>query len=154
MDIKDRTGNAVPTASATPTRSMPNGQRIAMLVIGDIVMFIIFATLGRRNHGEAAGINAFLQIVLTALPFAIGWFIVSPFIGAFRRGLELRPGAMARRTFLAWICSWPIAMALRSIFVDHSIPPLSFFIVVLIVNSILLVAWRTLFATVMRFVRR
>ena len=129
-------------ADGTPRSSGPRGSRIVNLVIGDILVFLIFATIGRRSHGEAAGLNTILQIVLTALPFLAGWFIVSPFLKAFSRDLETNPSAMAKRTLLAWLASWPVAMILRGIFVDHAIPPWTFWLVAFLANTILLLIWR------------
>jgi hypothetical protein len=140
MNNDSRTSTPSPV-DGTP-RSSRSGSRIINLVIGDILVFLIFATIGRRSHGEAAGLNTIFQIILTALPFLAGWFIVSPFIGAYRRGLEINPASMAKRTFFAWLASWPVAMILRGIFVDHAIPPWTFWLIAFLANTILLLLWR------------
>ena len=131
-----------------PSREMPYKQAVIMLVIGDLLCFLIFAALGRSSHREAAGFAAIPQIIITALPFAAGWFLVSPFVGAFRRKIQAQPRAMVIRTALAWLLAWPVAMLLRGLFVDHSIPPLSFAIVVLLFNMVLLLVWRWPFALI------
>jgi hypothetical protein len=127
-------------------KELPYNQAVIMLVIGDLVCFLIFAALGRNTHGEASGFAAIPQIIITALPFAAGWFLVSPFVGAFRREILAQPRAMVIRTALAWLLSWPVAMLLRGIFYDHGIPPLSFAIIVLLFNTVLLLVWRWPFA--------
>lgn len=142
MDTKEKTQNDRASQNAVPAKGLADNVRLPLLIVGDAVIFLIFAAIGRRSHNEAVGLNALVQIALTALPFAAGWFIVSPFIGAFRRGLEIRPGEMVKRTLLAWVLSWPVAMALRGIFVDHAVPPWTFAIITLISNTILLLAWR------------
>jgi hypothetical protein len=156
MDIQDKTRDVEATAPAGRERrkGLSDGVRIPLLVIGDALIFVIFAAIGRRSHNEAVGISSLLQVVVTALPFAAGWFIVSPFIGAFRRGLEVKPRAMAGRTSLAWLASWPVAMALRGIFVDHTVPPLSFAIITLISNTILLLIWRWPLSLAISFLKR
>jgi hypothetical protein len=122
----------------------------AALVAGDIVSFLVFAGVGRRSHDEASGLGAIAQIVGTAAPFAVGWFLVSPFAGAFRRSLVGAPRRMLVRTELAWLAAWPVAMVLRWAFsADHQIP-LPFAIVVLISNAVFLGLWRTLFAVFTR----
>ncbi|HLI05992.1 MAG TPA: DUF3054 domain-containing protein [Ktedonobacteraceae bacterium] len=121
---------------------VPEWQRISTLALGDLIVFLIFATIGRRSHGEAASLSNLWQIFLTALPFAVGWFLVSPFVGAYRRFLMSSPRKMAQRTILAWILSWPVAMALRGIFVDHAIPPATFAVITLLTNLVLLLVWR------------
>jgi Protein of unknown function (DUF3054) len=141
--MKDAKEAAVNSQSEQKTPAVrSNGARLTNLIIGDALVFLIFALIGRRSHGEAAGFNTVVQIVVTALPFLAGWFIVSPFLGAFRKGLETRPLEMAKKTLLAWICAWPVAMILRGIFVDHAIPPWTFWLVALLANTILLLLWR------------
>lgn len=150
MDIKEKTNanaktdavGAVASPPASATKGLSDGVRIPLLILGDALIFLIFAMIGRRGHNEAAGLNALIQVTLTALPFAGGWFLVSPFVGAFRRGLEVKPRAMVQRTLLAWVAAWPVAMALRGIFVDHSVPPWTFALITLISNTILLLLWR------------
>src|SRR5437763_16738114 len=131
-------------AKAPP--EMSNTRRIATLVVGDALTFLIFAAIGRSSHGEAAGLAAIPQIVLTAAPFAAAWFIVASFAGAYRRELTVEPRKMAIRTVLAWVLSWPVAMALRGIFVDHAVPPISFALITLIFNTLILLVWRWPFA--------
>lgn len=115
---------------------------IVTLAAGDALAFLIFAAIGRGSHGEAAGLSAIPQTIVTAAPFAIGWFMVAPFAGAFRHELTLQPRKMALRTMLAWVLSWPVAMALRGIFVDHAVPPISFAIITLLFNTAILLFWR------------
>ena len=130
------------TAERKATWQMPEWQRILTLVVGDILVFMIFAMIGRGSHGEASGLGALPQIFLTALPFMLGWFIVAPFLGVYRRNLMNDPRKMAGRTALGWLLSWPVAMLLRGVFVDHAIPPATFAVITLITNLILLEVWR------------
>jgi len=129
-----------------PTREIPYKRAILILVIGDLLCFLIFVALGRRSHGEASGFAAIPQIIVTALPFIAGWFLVSPFVGAFRHKIMAQPKAMVIRTALAWLLAWPVAMLLRGIFVDRGVPPLSFALIVLVFNMLLLLIWRWPFA--------
>ncbi len=136
-------------ATTEETKAPPetsNTRRIATLVVGDALTFLIFAAIGRSSHGEATGLAAIPQIALTAAPFAAAWFIVAPFAGAYRRELTAQPRKMAIRTVLAWLLSWPVAMALRGIFVDHAVPPISFALITLIFNTFILLIWRWPFA--------
>src|SRR5215831_37871 len=130
----------------TPTREIPYKQAVILLVIGDVLCFLIFVAFGRNSHGEASGFGAIPQIIVTALPFIAGWFLVSPFVGAFRHKIMAQPKAMTIRTALSWLLAWPVAMLFRGIFVDHSVPPLSFAIIVLLVNMSILLIWRWPFA--------
>lgn len=127
------------TAKQQPTRVKGY---VTILAIGDALVFLAFAAIGRGSHGEATGLAAVPQVIETALPFIVGWFLVAPWIGAYRRELAANPRKMAGRTLLAWVCSWPVTMAIWGIFVDHGIPPLSFGAVTLLFNAVLLLVWR------------
>ena len=131
-------------AKAPPEIS--DARRIITLVVGDAIAFLVFAAIGRGSHGEATGLAAIPQIALTAAPFAAAWFIVAPFAGAYRRELTVEPRKMAIRTILAWVLSWPLAMVLRGLFVDHAVPPVSFALITLIFNTFILLIWRWPFA--------
>ena len=120
--------------------------RATALVAGDTAAFLLFAAVGRRTHDEASGLAAIGQIAITALPFALGWFAVSPLVGAFRRGLTQGPWRMLARTELSWLAAWPVTLVLRwAIAPDHNIP-VSFAIVILLANALFLGLWRTGFA--------
>lgn len=125
--------------------------RVVALAVGDAASFLLFAAVGRRTHDEASGITALLQIAETALPFALGWFAVSPFVGAFRRSKTTGPWRMLARTELAWLFAWPVTLVLRwAIAPDHSVP-FSFAIVILLANAVFLGLWRTAFALIERW---
>jgi hypothetical protein len=148
VSTTEETNTPVTEKKVRVPREIPYTQAVIMLVIGDMVCFLIFAALGRNSHGEASGFAAIPQIIITALPFAAGWFLVSPFVGAFRHKIMAQPRSMVIRTAVAWILAWPVAMLLRGIFVDHGVPPLSFAIIVLLFNMLLLLIWRWPFALI------
>ncbi len=128
--------------SGSNQQQTPVKNYVPILVAGDILAFLAFAAIGRGSHGEPTGLGALPEVVLTALPFAAGWFLVAPWVGAYRRELVADPRKMATRTILAWALSWPVAMLLRGVFVDHAVPPLSFAIITLLFNTLLLLVWR------------
>lgn len=137
-----------PTAPTASPGGMRSGYgRIAALVVGDLIAFVVFATLGRDTHHEATGLGAIGETLWTALPFMLGWFLVAPWLGAFKRAGAERPLQMLRRTEMAWLASWPVALLLRWAFTpDHHIPLLAFAIVALLANAVILGGWRTAFA--------
>lgn len=138
-----------PTSASRTNEGFP--WRVAALVVGDTASFLLFATLGRRTHDEATGLSALGQIAMTALPFALGWFAVSPFAGAFRRLTVAKPLRMLARTELAWVISWPATLLLRwAIAPDHNVP-VSFAIVILLANAVFLGTWRIAFTLIERW---
>jgi len=147
MNIKSSTTDTSTAADTAPVSQSPsNKQRIINLAIGDTLVFLIFATIGIRSHDEALSVP---KVLITAAPFIVAWFLISPFIGAFRRGLELQPGKMVLRTLLAWLASWPVALLFRGL-IEWKFPPLSFALVTLITNTLFFLIWRWPFALVSR----
>ena len=127
-------------------RSTGNVARIVSLVVGDILVFLIFAFIGMKSHGEDVTVPSLLA---TAAPFAGAWFVISPFVGAYRRQLDANPGMMVRRTVLAWIASWPLALIIRGLIEGH-VPPISFALITLFTNMLLLLLWRWPYALTKR----
>lgn len=122
--------------------------RLATLIAGDAISFVVFATVGRHSHNEAAGLSAIRVTLATAAPFAAGWFAISPWLGAFKRTATSGVRAMLTRTELAWLCAWPATVLFRWAFgPDHKMP-ISFAIVILIANAVFLGVWRSLFALI------
>ena len=147
------TSNPSSEKTSLPTSRSGSGfpWRVAVLVVGDAASFLLFAATGRRTHDETSGIAAIGQIVETALPFALGWFALSPFAGAFRRLATRGPRQMLVRTELAWLIAWPMTLVLRWwLAPDHNVP-LSFAIVILLANAVFLGVWRTAFAWIERW---
>lgn len=142
-------------ASSQPAPILPSAGgfpwRVSTLVVGDAASFLLFAAIGRQTHNEASGIAALGQIATTALPFALGWFAIAPFIGAFRRRVTLGPRRMLARTELAWLAAWPVTLLLRwRLAPDHNVP-FSFMMVILLANALFLGVWRTAFALIERW---
>src|SRR5882757_7272558 len=98
MATKERIPDTFASKDTLEDQGRANIGRIILLVIGDVIVFLIFAAVGRRSYGEAASISSLLQVAGTAAPFALGWFIVAPFIGAYRRHQTTGVGNMAQRT--------------------------------------------------------
>ena len=87
--------------------------RSAKLVAGDALALLLFAAIGRGNHGEGVFIA---DVFGTALPFMIGWFGAAPLAGTFSdaaRGTEVGPAAAAAAK--GWAVGVPAGLALRSI---------------------------------------
>jgi len=143
MTATEETNNVATTEKASNTgKERSTSRHIIVLASGDLVAFLAFSAIGRGSHGEATGLAAIPAVIVTAAPFAIAWFIVTPFVGVYRRELLADPRKMAARTLLGWVLSWPVAMALRGIFVDHAVPPWTFAVIALVVNAAFLLIWR------------
>ena len=144
MAIKDHARTQAETHPASTSSNVP---RTVLLVIGDAIVFLVFAFIGIRSHKEA--VDA-VKVVTTAAPFALGWFLVAPFVGAFSRKKTDAPGKMTLYTILAWLPSLVLGMTFRGITVDHQVPPPSFMVVTLVTNTLFLLVWRVPFAWLTR----
>src|SRR5437763_11873246 len=126
MTAREETNSAATVEKAgdagNTVRERSTSRHIVVLASGDLLAFLAFAAIGRGSHGETTGLAAIPQVILTAAPFAIAWFIVAPFVGAYRSVLVTHPRKMVLRTLVAWVLSWPVSMLLRGIFVDHAVP--------------------------------
>lgn len=141
-------------ADAVARRPTAAPWRTLGLVVGDAISFLVFAGLGRNQHSEASGLGALGQVALTALPFALGWFLVSPWVGAYRRAATTSVRRMLGRTELAWLASYPVALILRVLIAPDHQMPWTFALVILLANAILLGLWRSAFAFVEGVVTR
>jgi hypothetical protein len=128
-------------------RAFDKGYRFpALAVLGDFAVFMVFAGLGRGQHGESRGPG---EIVVTGLPFFAAWIVVAALAGKYRANRRDTPADTARRTALTWLMAWPIALAIRAAVQHRGIPP-SFDIVALIANGVLLCGWRVSLQAVTR----
>ena len=133
------------TDRSQPTPGSRDMRRIAALVTGDLVAFNVVTTIGLISHGELTGLDALGQVVIVAAPFALGWFLIAPFAGAFRADLADQPRRILPRAALAWLIALPIGLLLWSLIRQKQIQP-AFAVVTFITNLIVLLGWRGVFA--------
>lgn len=122
-----------------------DARRVGLLAAGDIVVFMVFAAIGRASHSEAAGFSALAEVAQTAAPFALGWFVVSPWLGAFNADVTAQPRRMLGRTALAWLLALPVGLIVRALIIGRG-SPLSFAIVTFITALLMLLGWRGAYA--------
>lgn len=127
----------------------PDVRRTGALVVGDLVAFHLVTAIGLLSHGELTGLGALGEIVQIAMPFAAGWFVVAPFLGAYKAELVAQPRRSLPRVALAWLIALPIGLLLWSIVRQKTVQP-AFAIVTFITNLIVLLGWRGAFALVAR----
>lgn len=132
-----------PAPVVSPPRQGSEFFRVANLAIGDLLAFLIFTVIGMNSHSEGINLS---RVLLTVWPFLVGWYIVAPFLGAYRRDVTTQTRKMSLRTFLAWIPAWAIAMVLRGISTDHGVPPPTFMLIAFLVNAFFLQLWRVPYA--------
>lgn len=128
-------------AAAAVGADAPRRGRVALLVVGDVVAMLFFATAGRANHHETQSVS---DVVTTAAPFIIAWFVCAPWLGAFGRmgsAATTHPRRLLARTAIAWVVAWPVAFLLRGLVFRGDVTAV-FMAVALIFNAIFLLGWR------------
>ena len=126
----------------------PDIRRTSALVAGDLIAFHLVTAIGLLSHGELTG-AALGEVVQIAAPFAAGWFVVAPFLGAYKAEIVAQPRRSLARVALAWLIALPIGLVLWSVVRQKTVQP-AFAIVTFITNLIVLLGWRGAFALVTR----
>ena len=118
---------------------------VPVAALGDLAVFGIFVIAGRAEHGiiqEAA-------FWRTALPFAAVWFLLSPWLGAFRASTLTSARASAWRVPLIWLVCGVVAVVLRVWLTDRTFQ-LTFALVAIGVQAVMLFGWRVALSLVSR----
>ena len=113
------------------------------LMVGDVIVFLAFAALGRRAHSMGSALD---DVVYTAVPFMIAWFLVAPFTGAFAADATTDSAQAAKRSALTWLFSFPLGLSIRTLLKGGGLPHWSFALVAGTFTLIMLSGWRALFA--------
>ena len=116
---------------------------IAVVLLGDITVFLAFVILGKTEHG----IIQSRALLRTALPFAIVWCAISPWLGAYRASTLYNLRTTAWRIPLIWLLCGLVALLARALLTDRPVAP-AFVLVALAVQGALLVSWRGVFMLV------
>lgn len=128
------------------THNVPGLQRTVALVSGDVVSFLAFAMIGLASHRGLASIINIPDVVITAAPFALGWFVLAPFTGVFNPTITSHPRSMLTRTALTWVVACLIGLVVRALVNQSGVPPLTFALITFTTILLILSAWRGSFA--------
>lgn len=112
------------------------------LVVGDLIVLLLFSAFGRAAHELQLELRS---VLTTALPFTIAWFAVGAATGAFRPAAYQSPAAAAGRVVLTNAISVPVAIVMRALWLNRTIP-WTFLLVAFTTSLILLLLWRVAFA--------
>jgi hypothetical protein len=119
------------------------GGRVPILIAGDIAAIVLFAAIGRGNHGEGLFIS---DVLATAAPFLVGWFGSAPVTKTFGKDATgNKPGPAAASAAKGWAVGIPLGLLLRGIS-KGAVPPKPFIAVTLVATGVFLVGWRAWFA--------
>lgn len=111
--------------------------RQALLLAGDLLCFLLFAVMGLRSHEDGITLAS---VARAAVPFQVGWLLITVLLA--------KPGAAAtdsREVSRLWVPAWALGLIIRTIFFDRSFA-VTFAVVSLLVNGVLLMLWRSVLA--------
>lgn len=126
----------------------PATGQVAIAAMGDAVILLLFAAIGRASHGEQVA-GAVMRMVGTAAPFLLGWFAIAPLLGVYAPRSFTSARSSMSHTGRAWIAGCLVGLAIRSA-LQHRIVPASFAAITLVFNLVLLLAWRSILLLVFR----
>jgi hypothetical protein len=118
-----------------------------LAILGDIVILLLFAAIGRSSHHEAGDVPATIGV---AAPFLAGWFLAAVRTRPYARAAFRLPRTAIAITLRTWLVGGIIGLIIRSI-VEWHVTPLTFAVIALVFNGVLLCTWH---ATVTRLSAR
>lgn len=126
-----------------------NHALVALAVLGDALVFVLFIALTPIEHGSVE----VAAIWRTGLPFAGVWLLVSPWLGAFRISTLTRLRLAAWRVPLIWIGCGVVAVMLRVWLTDRTFS-WAFTLASIALIAAMLLAWRALLLLAVQRIER
>jgi hypothetical protein len=119
------------------------------LIGGDAIAITLFVLLGLSSH-EGIELTGWAR---NAIPLTISWLVVGGALGAFRPEVAGNLTAIIQRVVIAWPIAAIIGLIARYIVIGHGLE-VSFIIVTMLTNLVILLAWRTAYALALRTKRQ
>jgi hypothetical protein len=115
--------------------------RRVLLILGDILALAVITLIGFANHNELR-LFPYYRILATFLPLLAGWFLIAPWLGLFKPGINSNPRQLWR-PLLAMLLAAPLAGLLRALILNSVVIPL--FVLILGGSAALgMLVWRVL----------
>ena len=112
---------------------------IALAVLGDALVFVLFVALTPIEHGSVE----IAAIWRTGLPFAAVWLLASPWLGAFRISTLTRLRLAVWRVPLIWLGCGIVAVILRVWLTDRTFS-WAFSVASITLIAAMLLGWRAI----------
>lgn len=107
---------------------------VAIALVLDLLCVVVFAAIGRRNHGES---SALVGVAETAWPFVVGALAGWALLALMRR---TERGASLASGVIVWIATIVVGMLIRH-FTGRG-TAFSFICVATIFNGVVMLGWR------------
>jgi hypothetical protein len=92
---------------------------LATLAAGDLLVILSFVWIGRSSHHfplDDIGASLF-----TALPFVVGWFLITPWFGLYSGDVSQNWRKLVPRLLIGWAIGGGLALVLRALLLERSI---------------------------------
>ncbi|XAS69301.1 DUF3054 domain-containing protein [Micrococcaceae bacterium Sec5.7] len=131
----------MPNVTKPDTTGSPSLTTVAMAVIADAALIIVFAAIGRDAHHRGDVVSG---VLLTAWPFLAGAAAAWLALRLWRAPLAIFPAGVA-----VWLGTVAVGMLLRAVTGQTVVVP--FVIVALLSLGLLLLGYRLVLAGILRF---
>ena len=108
-----------------------------VLSLIDAVSLFLFTATGKASHSADGGSLDMLAVFITALPFLLSWFIISPLVGCYRPEATKDIQSAGIQATKGWAIAIPVGCILRGIIKGY-VPPIPFVVVTLIATLFIL----------------
>ncbi len=119
------------------------------LIGGDAIAITLFVLLGLSSH-EGIDVTGWAR---NAIPLTLSWLVVGGALGVFRREVASNLTTVLQRVAIVWPIAAVIGVVARYMVVGHGLE-ISFIIVTILTNLVILLAWRTAYALARRTKRQ
>lgn len=103
----------------------------------DASSLLVFAAVGKASHSAVDGSLDIGAVLVTAFPFLLSWFLLSPLVGSYKPEATKDVQSSAIQAAKGWILAVPVGCVLRGVIKGY-VPPLPFVIVTLISTLVIL----------------
>ena len=115
------------------------------LIGGDFIVITLFVLLGLSSH-DGISLEGWVR---NAVPLIAAWLVIGLALGIYRTEIAINLTAVLQRMAIAWPIAAIIGLVARYLVVGHGLE-LSFIIVTILTNLVMLLAWRTAYTFVFR----
>ena len=118
----------------------------APLAVGDVLAILLIVGVGIvAHHGVTKLETDPVYVVVTAIPFLVGWALAALLIGAYSAGAAESAKAAIPLGIRSWVPASVIGIAIRGALSTFDVGLGIFLIVMLVTGSVALGVWRWLF---------
>ena len=114
-----------------------------ILIGGDVFVITLFVILGLNSHGGIS-LEGWAR---NAAPLTASWLVIGLALGAYRPEIAPNLTAILPRVAIAWPIAAITGLVARYLVVDHGLE-FSFIIVTVLINLVMLLAWRSAYTFV------